>query len=83
MCKLHIARFITNVILYFRGESMPTSDAQKRATMKYMKENLEEVRFRVPKGKKNELKQFATDRGESLQSWIIRLLEQDSGISIK
>ena len=62
---------------------MPTSEAQKKATIKYMRENLEEIRFRVPKGKKEELKQYATDQGKSLQSWIIQVLEQASGLEIK
>ena len=38
---------------------MPYSEAQKRATMKYMKENLEDIKIRVPKGKRAEYKALA------------------------
>lgn len=57
---------------------MATTEAQKKATIKYMKENLEEVRFRVRKGKKKEYKDKATKRGMSLSAYIIYLLEKDT-----
>lgn len=56
---------------------MPYSEAQKRATMKYMKENLEDIKIRVPKGKRAEYKAFAEKRGKSLSRLIVDLIEQD------
>lgn len=44
---------------------------------------MDDIKIRVPKGKREELKCHAEDHGESLQGWIIRLLEQDSGIVIR
>lgn len=44
---------------------------------------LDDIKIRVPKGKREELKQYAAAHSESLQSWIIRLLEKDSGIDIR
>lgn len=53
------------------------NDVSKKATMKYIKENLEEVRFRVRKGEKDRYKAHAEWRGKSLTALIIDLLEQD------
>lgn len=53
------------------------NDTSKKATMKYIKENLEEVRFRVRKGKKDRYKAHAERRGKSLTGLIVDLLEQD------
>ena len=62
---------------------MPTSDAQKKATIKYMKENLEEVRFRVKKGGKEQIQITAKDKGHgSIQAYMKHLIKQDSGIDL-
>ncbi len=53
------------------------NDVSKKATMKYIKENLEEVRFRVRKGEKERYKAHAERRGKSLTGLIVDLLEQD------
>lgn len=45
--------------------------------MKYIRENLEEVRFRVKKGDKERYKDHAERRGKSLTGLIVELLEQD------
>ena len=50
------------------------TEAQKKATAKYQKENTEMVSFRVPKGKKAEYKAGKT--GKSLSSLIIDMLEE-------
>lgn len=56
---------------------MPYSEAQKRATAKYMKANLDDIKIRVPKGKKEEYKSIAQQRGKSLNQYIIDLIEAD------
>lgn len=56
---------------------MPYNESQKRATAKYMKANLEEIKIRVKKGRKAELKKQAAKRGLSLQAYIISLIEAD------
>lgn len=53
------------------------NDVSKKATMKYIKENLEEVRFRVRKGEKERYKAHAERRGKSLTALIVDLLEHD------
>lgn len=57
---------------------MAYTDAQKRATIKYMKENLEEVRFRVPKGKRDDLRAYAKAKGyDGIQPYLIDLVRRD------
>ena len=53
------------------------NESSKRATLKYIKENLEEVRFRVKKGEKDRYKAHAEKRGKSLTALIVDLLERD------
>ena len=56
---------------------MSYSEAQKRATAKYMKEKLEDIKVRVPKGKREEYKAQAEAKGYSLNAYIIKLIEDD------
>ena len=55
---------------------MSTSDAQKKATNKYL-EKFEEIKIRVPKGCRDKYKEYATSKGMSLNNLIISLIEQD------
>lgn len=56
---------------------MPYSEAQKRATAKYMKANLEDIKIRVPKGQRERYKAAAELAGKSLNQYIIDLIEND------
>ena len=62
---------------------MATSNAQKKAAIKYMAENLEEVRFRVPKGKKAVVQQAAQNKGMSVAAYLIDLIEKDCGEKLR
>lgn len=62
---------------------MAASEAQKRASKKYMAEHLEQVRFSVPRGKLQMIKDVAAARNRSMAQYIIDLIEQDSGMSIR
>lgn len=53
------------------------TQAGNKASQKYKKENLEEVRFWVQKGKKDEYKAKAEAKGMSLTAYIVSLIEQD------
>lgn len=55
---------------------MPVSKAQQKAVSKYMKENYDEIKVRVEKGKKDIIKAHAESRGESVNSFIGRAIEQ-------
>lgn len=53
------------------------TDNQNKATQKYIKENLEQISFRVKKGKKDEYKEKAASKGLSLTAYIMKLIEED------
>ncbi len=55
---------------------MPVSKAQQRAVTKYMKENYDEIKLRVPKGKKEEIQTRAAADGLSVNAWIGRAIEE-------
>lgn len=56
---------------------MPVSEAQKKATMKYMKNNLDDIKTRVPKGKRDEYKSAAAALGyTSFNNFVIQAIEE-------
>ncbi len=52
------------------------TDAQKQASIKYMQARTDDIRIRVPKGKKEEYKAFAEKQGVSLNGLIVELLDR-------
>ena len=54
---------------------MPTTKAQQKAVAKYMKGNYDEIKVLVKKGKKDEIKAFAERRGESVNAFVNRAIE--------
>ena len=57
-------------------EMAPVSKAQQKATAKYMKATLDDIKVRVPKGRREEIKAHAEQQGESLNSFIIRAIDE-------
>ena len=55
--------------------NMPASKAQQKAVSKYMKENYDVYQIRMPKGRKAEIKAHAEARGESLNGFIGRAID--------
>lgn len=62
---------------------MAYNERQKEYTMNYMKEKLDEIKFRVPKGQKAVIREHAESMGEKLTPFIIRAInetmERDKG----
>ena len=54
---------------------MAITDAQKKATYKY-REKIEELRFQVPKGQKDIIKDHADKQGESVSSFVYRAVKE-------
>lgn len=54
---------------------MPVTKAQQRAVSKYTKENYDEIKVRVEKGQKEIIKAHAESRGESVNAFIGRAIE--------
>lgn len=44
---------------------MPASKAQQKAVAKYMKNNYDEIKVRVPKGKKESIQNYAASKGKA------------------
>lgn len=53
------------------------TEAQKNASLKYMKEKTDDIRIRVPKGTKARWASAAEAHGKSLQRFIIDLVEEN------
>ena len=58
------------------------TDARRKASAKYLKESVEDIRIRVPKGQKSIIKNHAEKQGESMNQFVIRsiteTIERDS-----
>lgn len=54
---------------------MALSEARKRANQKYI-DSLEEIKVRVSKGRKSEIRTHAEQHGESLNGFINRAIEE-------
>ncbi len=52
------------------------NESQKKATAKYMKENLDDIKIRVKKGERERYKQIAESDGKSLNAMVIAALEE-------
>lgn len=55
---------------------MPTTPAQRKATDKYIAEKTDEIKIRVPKGKKEIIQDYAKANGESTNTFIIRAIDE-------
>ena len=55
---------------------MATSKAAQRAVNKYMRENYDRVNLTMPKGKKDAVQIHAAQRGESVNAFINRAIDE-------
>ena len=55
---------------------MTISDAQKRALAKYKKKSYDRIELTVPKGKKAEIQEYAQAHGESVNAFIVRIIDE-------
>ena len=52
------------------------TEARKKDKKKYLKESVEDVRIRVPKGQKAVIKNHAEQQGESMNAFVIRAIDE-------
>ena len=52
------------------------TDAKKKAAEKYLKESVEDIRIRVPKGQKSIIKAHAEQQGESMNHFVTRAINE-------
>ena len=55
---------------------MATTKASQRAVNKYMKENYDRINLTMPKGKKEIVQAHAETRGESVNAFINRAIDE-------
>lgn len=55
---------------------MSVSKAQQKAVSKYMKENYDEIKVRVEKGRKEIIRAHAETQGESVNGFIGRAIDE-------
>lgn len=52
------------------------TEAQARSAAKYLKESVDEIRIRVPKGEKEQIRNHAEQHGESMNGFIVRSIHE-------
>ena len=52
------------------------TEARRKANAKYLKESVEDIRIRVPKGQKDIIKAAAEIAGESLNTYVRKSIDQ-------
>ena len=55
---------------------MPASKAQQKAVSKYMKNNYDEIKVRMEKGRKAQIQAHAEIQGESVNGFINRAIAE-------
>ena len=55
---------------------MPSTEAQKRAAMKYNMNKVERVYIRIPKGQKDVIKEHASAHNESVNEFVARAIRE-------
>ena len=55
---------------------MAINEAKRKANKKYITEKLDDVRFRVPKGEREILKEHAEKMGESVNAFVYRAVKE-------
>lgn len=53
------------------------TDAQKRATLKYLQDKTDDIRLRLPKGTKERWRAAAEARGKSMTQMVAELVEAE------
>lgn len=64
-----------------RGEIMPASKAQIKATNKYNATAYDRLNIVIPKGQKQAVEAHAASKGESVNGLVNALLREDMGLS--
>lgn len=52
------------------------TDARRKASAKYLKESVEDIRIRVPKGDKAKVQEHAASMEESTNAFVIRAIKE-------
>lgn len=58
------------------SEETKVSKAQQKAVQKYVKNNYDRVVVTLPKGRRDEVKEHASNHGESMNAFIVRAVNE-------
>lgn len=61
---------------------MTYSESQKRATMKYQREKMEQIAIRVKKGDREKLKAEAETQGQSMAQYVVQAVNDRAGYQV-
>lgn len=61
---------------YSMSEETKVSKAQQKAVQKYVKNNYDRVVVTLPKGRRDEVKEHASNHGESMNAFIVRAVNE-------
>jgi hypothetical protein len=56
---------------------MAYTKAGAQAVQRYTQKNYDQIKFVVKKGQRDRIKEYCTANGESLNAYIVRLIEED------
>jgi predicted DNA-binding protein len=59
---------------------MPTTKAQQKATAKYKKSNYDRMELLLPKGKKEEIQNYAKSKGKSTNAFVVEAIEREMNV---
>ncbi|MBQ3222190.1 MAG: hypothetical protein IJB41_01110 [Clostridia bacterium] len=62
---------------------MPASKAQQRAVAKYMAANYDEMKIRIPKGRKKDIENYleSNEEFDSINGWVSCLIRRELGLT--
>lgn len=55
---------------------MASTEAQRRASKKWQDEKVDDIRFRAPKGKRQEIRAHAESQGETMNGFLNRAVNE-------
>lgn len=61
---------------------MTYSESQKRATMKYQREKMDQIAIRVKKGDREKLKAEAETQGQSMAQYVVQAVNDRAGYQV-
>lgn len=57
-------------------EKTTTTKAQQKAVQKYVKNNYDRIVLTIPKGEREQIKEHAATKGESMNGFIVRAINE-------
>lgn len=55
---------------------MASTEAQKRASAKWHREKVDDLRIRVPKGQREIIREHAASQGETINAFVFRAISE-------